>query len=200
MLGACVGAAPERSAAMTESRLHAAQGIFISHLDALCGKAFAGRISANEPASPNDPFAGKRLIMHVRECAPDGLRIPFHVGDDRSRTWVISKLDRGLRLKHDHRHADGSADAVTQYGGDTVGSGTQERQEFPVDAYSRNLFERESMQVSMTNIWAIEIHPGQRLVYELSRPGRLFRVEFDLHNPVPPPAPPWGASDREADR
>jgi len=28
--------------------------------------------------------------------------------------------------------------------------------------------------------------------YELSRPGRLFRVEFDLTVSVPPPPPPWG--------
>jgi hypothetical protein len=27
--------------------------------------------------------------MHVRDCGPDSIRIPFHVGADRSRTWLI---------------------------------------------------------------------------------------------------------------
>jgi hypothetical protein len=29
--------------------------------------------------------------------------------------------------------------------------------------------------------------------YELRRPNRHFRVEFDLTRPVPAPPPPWGA-------
>jgi hypothetical protein len=57
--------------------------------------------------------------MHVRTCSENALRIPFHVGDDHSRTWVITRTENGLRLKHDHRHEDGSEDAVTQYGGDS---------------------------------------------------------------------------------
>jgi hypothetical protein len=46
----------------------------------------------------------------------------------------------------------------------------------------------------MTNVWAIELEPGRRYVYELARPGRLFRVEFDLTKPVAPPLPPWGST------
>ena len=46
--------------------------------------------------------------MHVRECSEDAIRIPFHVGEDRSRTWVVTRTANGLRLKHDHRHEDGS--------------------------------------------------------------------------------------------
>ena len=38
--------------------------------------------------------------------------------------------------------------------------------------------------------------PGQRFLYELSRPGgRLFQVEFDLSQPVALPPAPWGATD-----
>jgi hypothetical protein len=47
------------------------------------------------------------------------------------------------------------------------------------------MFVREGRQVSTANIWAFEIKPGQALTYELARPGRLFRVEFDLNGPVP---------------
>jgi hypothetical protein len=171
---------------------------FLSTLSHLCGQAFAGRIVANEPAaapgSPPDPFEGKALVMHVRECTPRQVRVPFHVGDDHSRTWVITRTDDGLRLKHDHRHADGSPDVLTMYGGDTTTPGTPVRQEFPVDAESRALFEREGREASMSNVWAIELEPGRRYVYELKRPGRLFRVEFDLTNPVPLPPPPWGST------
>lgn len=169
------------------------QGEFLAALASHCGQSFAGRVITNEPAEPDDTFAGKALVMHVRECGTDALRIPFHVGEDHSRTWVITRTDSGLRLKHDHRHADGSEDLLTQYGGDTVVSGTAQRQEFPVDQFSIDLFEAEGRQASITNTWAIEIEPGQRYRYELSRPnGRLFQVEFDLTTPVPNPATPWG--------
>jgi hypothetical protein len=114
------------------------------------------------------------------------------VGDDHSRTWVLTRTETGLRLKHDHRHEDGSPDAMTMYGGDTDADGSAERQEFPVDAESIALFETEGRSVSTTNVWAMEIDPGKRFVYELARPGRLFRVEFDLTAEVDAPPIPWG--------
>ena len=170
---------------------------FLSALAQHCGKAYAGRIVSNEPkpATP-DAFEGKPLVMHVRGCDAPASRIevPFHVGDDHSRTWVLTRTDSGLRLKHDHRHEDGSPDAVTLYGGDTADAGTAVRQEFPVDAESIAMFEREGLNASVTNTWAMEIVPGERFLYELSRPnGRLFVVEFDLSRPVALPPAPWGA-------
>ncbi|NUO74450.1 MAG: hypothetical protein HOQ32_00405 [Lysobacter sp.] len=162
----------------------------------LCGRAYAGHIVADTPASADDPFAGKTLVMHVRDCGLTEIRVPFHVGDDRSRTWVFSAHDGRLRLKHDHRHEDGSADALTMYGGDqredAVAVVTQGRYEFPADAYSQDMFRAQGRAVSVPNVWAVEID-AQRFVYELARPGRLFRVEFDLSQPVAPPPPPWGA-------
>jgi hypothetical protein len=131
----------------------------------------------------------------VRGCEDPAQRIeiPFHVGEDRSRTWILTRTADGLRLKHDHRHEDGSDDAVTLYGGDTASPGTATRQEFPVDAESIAMFEREGLTASVNNTWAMEIEPGQRFLYELSRPGgRLFRVEFDLAAPVEAPPVPWG--------
>ena len=169
--------------------------VFLSRLAPLCSQAYAGRIVANQPVSATpDPFEGKLLVMHVRECGETTWKIPFHVGEDRSRTWVLTRTETGLRLKHDHRHQDGSPDAMTMYGGDTTGPGTATRQEFPVDAESVALFEREGRKASVTNVWAMEIHPGSRFVYELARPdGRLFRVEFDLTRPIDVPPAPWGA-------
>lgn len=171
------------------------QQAFFANVSALCGKAYTGRVVADQPAPTGaDPFTGKPLVMHVRECQGDIIRIPFHVGDDHSRTWVLTRSAGSLRLKHDHRHADGSSDAVTMYGGDTAGPGSASRQEFPVDVDSQTMFTREGRSVSNTNVWAMEIVPARSFVYELARPGRLFRVEFDLTRPVAAPPAPWGAN------
>ena len=160
-----------------------------------CGKAYEGRIVANEPKPTTpDAFEGKRLVMHVRGCdAPASrLEIPFHVGDDHSRTWILTRTASGLRLKHDHRHEDGSPDEMTMYGGDTRAAGSATRQAFPVDAESIAMFKRGGLNASVENTWAMEIHPNT-FVYELSRPnGRMFKVEFDLTRPVPSPPTPWG--------
>ena len=164
---------------------------FFERLSALCGRAFEGRV-ASPPVEADRAFAGARLVMHVRDCGANEIRIPFHVGDDRSRTWVVTRTGAGLRLKHDHRHEDGSEDELTQYGGDTAGPGTAERQEFPADRFSRDMFVRGGIPQSAANVWAIEVHP-QRFAYELRRPGRFFRVEFDLNRPVAAPPPAWGS-------
>lgn len=166
---------------------------FLASLAGYCNQAFAGRVVADRPASPDDSFAGKALVMHVRDCSATEIRIPFHVGDDHSRTWVLTRTAAGLRLKHDHRHADGSPDKVTMYGGSTAGPGTAQRQQFPVDSESVAMFGREGLAASVRNTWAMEIGPGQRFLYELTRPdGRLFQVEFDLSTPVARPPPAWG--------
>lgn len=167
---------------------------FMANIAQYCGQAFAGRVVANTPPPDDDAFANQTLVMHVRECSDSEIRIPFHVGDDHSRTWIVTRTDAGLRLKHDHRHEDGSDDAVTMYGGDSEDDGTARRQEFPVDRFSIDMFTRGDMLVSLTNVWAMEIVPGEVFVYELGRrdSNRLFRVEFDLTAAVPTPADPWG--------
>ena len=164
-----------------------------ARLSSLCGKAFEGRV-ASPPVEADAAFAGKRLVMHVRECSADTIRIPFHVGEDRSRTWVVTRTATGLRLKHDHRHEDGSEDALTQYGGDSQGDGSASRQEFPADQFSKDMFVRGNIPQSATNVWAMEVEPGRLFAYELRRPNRFFRVDFDLTRPVAPPPPPWGAN------
>lgn len=162
---------------------------FMAQLAPLCGKAFAGRVVTNDPA--DTAFADKALVMHVAACEPGRVRIPFHVGEDRSRTWVLTRTATGIRLKHDHRHADGTSDKLTMYGGDTTAPGTATRQEFPVDAESIALFRSLDAERSVTNVWAMEAD-ARIFVYELRRPGRHFRVEFDLTKPVAPPPLPWG--------
>jgi hypothetical protein len=179
------------------------QAAFMARLGNLCGKAFAGRLVSNE--APDAGMVGAAMVMHVRKCSADSIRIPFHVMQkdgswDRSRTWVITRTATGLQLKHDHRYSDGSADKVTQYGGDTADRGTTTRQVFAVDQDSVAMFRREGLPKSVTNIWAVEVAQpsalGAGFAYELRRTGenaRFFRVEFDLTKPVAPPPAPWGA-------
>lgn len=182
-LAACRASAP---AAGTANE----QDAFWASLQRLCGRAYAGTVIA--PTAADSAFTGKPLVMHVRQCSPGEVRIPFHVGEDRSRTWIVTRTGDGLRLKHDHRHADGTEDAITQYGGDTRDAGTGSRQEFYADAHTASL-----IPAAVTNVWTMEVIPGERFAYALRREGtdRRFRVEFDLTRPVPPPPAPWGHSD-----
>lgn len=165
---------------------------FFADLSSLCGKAFEGRVTS-PPAAADASFAGKRLVMHVRECSADTIRVPFHVADDHSRTWVISRTATGLRLKHDHRHQDGSEDKVTQYGGDSTTPPGAARQLFPADGFTKALLVREGNVAGASNVWAVEVDPGRTFAYELRRPNRFFRVEFDLTRPVAAPPSPWGS-------
>jgi len=167
------------------------QDAFFARLLSLCGQSFEGRI-VSPPVEADAAFAGRRLVMHVRDCSATEIRIPFNVGEDRSRTWVITRTGTGLRLKHDHRHEDGSEDDLTQYGGDTVGEGTARRQEFPADQFSKDMFVRGNIPQSVTNVWAMEVEPRQLFAYELRRPNRFFRVDFDLTRRVATPPPSWG--------
>jgi hypothetical protein len=165
-----------------------AQDAFFARLTALCGKSFAGRLVTADPADKD--MAGQTMVMNVRTCEPDEIRIPFHVGENRSRTWIVTRTAAGLRLKHDHRHEDGKPDKVTMYGGDTATPGGPTRQEFPVDAESIALFKANALERSVTNVWALEAD-DKIFAYELRRANRHFRVEFDLTKEVPEPPPPW---------
>jgi hypothetical protein len=166
------------------------QQVWWDQVQELCGQAFAGRMIRYDEAMDTG-WLNRDVIMHVRECSPTEIRIPLHVGENRSRTWVLTWTDTGIRLKHDHRHADGTEEVSTQYGGDTADSGTATRQSFPADEYSRSLFLSTNHPDGVNNIWIMEIHAGERFIYNLTRPNRDFAAEFDLSRPVDPPPPPW---------
>lgn len=167
--------------------------LFWNHVSELCGQAYAGSMTSQDEADAD--FAQQAMVMHVRRCAEDRLEIPFHVGEDRSRTWVLTRHADGLQLQHDHRHEDGTEDEVTLYGGRTAEPGTETVQFFPADDYSKELFTTHGLDVSVTNVWSFEIEPGQRFSYILRRPERHFQADFDLTAPVPAPPAPWGHED-----
>lgn len=181
LVAGCRAAAPD--AAVSE------QDAFWTSLHTLCGSAYEGQVI--QDSSGDTAFAGRTLVMHARDCSDDAVHIAFNVGEDRSRTWIISRTPDGLRLKHDHRHEDGSEDSITQYGGDTRSAGTAQKQEFFADAHTASL-----IPAAATNVWTMEVVPSGTFAYALRREGtdRRFRVEFDVSRDVAAPLPSWGHS------
>ena len=168
--------------------------VFERFYDALaeqCGNAYPGGLTLEPPG--DEMLTGtEQLIVHFRECDGNQLKLPFHIeledldDWDRSRTWIFTKYEDGLEIRHDHRKADGSDDDFTMYGGFSVGEGTALRQEF-----------KSVPRTEETGIfrgWRIEIEPGERYTYGTIRDTSWsWRVDFDLSEPLAeePPAP-WG--------
>jgi hypothetical protein len=179
LLAACT--TPEEAAPRPE------QATFWTNLSALCGKSYAGRIAAKVGGGPGpDPYEGKLLTVHAKHCTEDAVRLDFHAGNDRSRTWVFSRAGGVLRLAHEHRKEDGTPDEMTGYGGPAEGRGTAQSQRFPADGYSKTLFLKEGLAAAVDNVWTATVVPDRTLTYSLTRPGREFTLEFDLSAPTPP--------------
>ena len=183
----------------SETPQHRAQTTFFEALSSYCGQAFEGRVISSQEADAD--WRKETLVMHVAECSEDEIRIPLSVGDDRSRTWVVGWYEGNLRLKHIHRHKDGTLDDVTWYGGnanaktamwnDDPAMGVGGRIDFPVDDESKANFLDNDLDVSVNNTWSLGLMKDITFTYGLSRPedvdGRDFRAAFDLQNPVPVP-------------
>ena len=177
-------------AVSAQTNANAGSAVFWTELQKLCGKAYAGTLVS---APENDvDFKGKELVMHVRACEKNRVRIPFFVGDDKSRTWVLTRKKDNLLLKHDHRHADGTPDKITMYGGWTTNGGMPTRQMFPADQQTVDI-----LPAAATNVWWIELVPGESYTYNLRRMGtdRFFSIKFDLTKEIKAPDAPWGWKD-----
>lgn len=150
-------------------------------------KAYEGKLVSPESDSR---FEG-RLVMHVRSATDQEIKIPFFVGEDRSRTWVLTKVEGLIKLKHDHRHEDGSEDKITQYGGLASSTGFANMQIFTADQETSDL-----IPYAAGNVWWITVDETS-YTYNLRRVGSdtYFSVEFDLTNPIETPKAPWGWVD-----
>jgi hypothetical protein len=164
---------------------------FFAQMSEQCGNAYPGRLTL-APEGDDMLTGTELLIVHFRECDEDQLKLPFHIeleeqdDWDRSRTWIYTKHEDGLELRHDHRKPDGSDDEVTMYGGHSVGEGTSMRQKF------QSIPRTE--ETGIFRGWRIEIVPGERYTYGTIRGEEWsWSVEFDLSVPLDelPPAP-WG--------
>ncbi|MCG2431727.1 hypothetical protein [Aequorivita xiaoshiensis] len=160
---------------------------FWNNLKSHCGKAYEGEITAG--GKEGDGFMGEKLVMHVRSCEKNIIRVPFFVGENRSRTWVLTlQDDNRILLKHDHRHEDGTEEDVTQYGGLSSNTGLPNIQIFPADQHTSNM-----LPLASTNVWWFTLDDTS-MTYNLRRIGsdRVFTVKFDLTTEVETPAAPWG--------
>ena len=159
--------------------------IFWKNLEKHCGKAYEGKLAEH---ITRDDFTGKKLTMHVKSCSSNEIKIPFNVGDNYSRTWVLTKKDGIITLKHDHRHENGTSETITFYGGTNTNFGFKDFQMFPADQETANLIDYAS-----TNIWWITLD-DTTFSYNLQKAGSKtpFNVYFDLTKEIAIPSAPWG--------
>lgn len=143
---------------------------FMATLQGMCGQRFEGGLAY--AIDPKSEFAGKKISTQV-VCSAAGVRMPVLVGEDRSRTWIFTRHPAGLELRHDHRHPDGTPDAVTMYGGMAQPGGTARSQSFLADAHTAKL-----VPGADTNLWTVSLsEDGQVLTYRLERHAKP-RAEF----------------------
>ena len=153
---------------------------FFNELKSLEGKTFYGKAIYMPDTTKANDFWGKELKFTVNKSKNSVLRLPFHVGENKSRTWVLTKSKNGIQLKHDHRHDDGSPDSITNYGGDSDPKiSTALAQYFPADAFTAKLIPAAS-----TNRWIMEFSPDKKKFYYILQRDNVmrFKAEFNLEN------------------
>lgn len=137
---------------------------FFERWRALDGRVFEGRM-VFPTDRPDHDMAGKPMRLQVQVVSEQEIRVPFKVGEDASRTWILRLTDEGLLLKHDHRLADGSPDPITMYGGLALSNGLGLAQIFPADRETAAMLPEAS-----SNVWCLEFSPdGKELTYTLER-------------------------------
>lgn len=156
---------------------------FFDTMRLLCGGTYTGQVVSDQAVDAD--WREDTLVVGPVVCDTDVIRMPLAVGNDRSRTWVLSLTDDGLLFRHEHVEPDGSPSAVTEYGGLARKGGTARRQHFPADAKTKANFTANGIARSNPNVWTLTIEDGT-LGYALARPetdtdpARDFRAEFDL--------------------
>lgn len=148
---------------------------FFNNLADLCGESYMGELVY--PEDPNHDMAGQDFRMIVESCTESEIRVPFHVGENTSRTWVLTLNGEQLLLKHDHRHSDGTPEDLTMYGGYANDHGNEFRQYFPADQETADM-----LPEAATNVWMMEIdRESGEFVYYLERHNEpRFRAVFDM--------------------
>ncbi len=161
------------------SALPETQQAFLDNLAGLCGKSFTGKETYSK--SGRDSWADRKMVMHVTVCDDSGVQIPFHMDEDKSRTWMFLAEDGKLRFRHDHRHEDGTPEDLTLYGGYADGNGTALKQFFPADDYTIDL-----LTDTLGRRWEVSISDDlSTFSYQLHYSGELmFEAQFDLTKPI----------------
>ena len=152
------------------------QDIFFERFMALEGKRFQG---TQVFISPNmESWDGFEIVMHVREFHPDVVYMPLRVGVNTSRTWALYRDNNNrLRFRHDHRHADGTPENLSLYGGFHTTGGNAFTQVFPADEYTCNM-----APAICDNEWTLSFNEDlSAFSYILNKAGeKVFQLDFDL--------------------
>ncbi|WP_069132693.1 hypothetical protein [Rhodohalobacter halophilus] len=153
---------------------------FLENYSQYCGYAYEGSTNFVDLSS-GDLFEHARLIINLTDCEDDEIRIPFHIDEDTSRTWIVKMTSQGLHLSHDHRYPDGKEYDNNFYGGYADHEGSSSIQYFPAD--QRTVDERPARAA---NRWAKEIDTvNHKYYYRLYLNGELrLETEFDLSQPI----------------
>lgn len=156
-----------------------AQHAFFENMRDLCGQTFGGRTILAEET--DETFEPARLYFIVEECDEDELRIPFIVGDDASRTWILRIGEEGLSFIHEHLRPDGTEYEGSGFGGHASDEGSATFQHFP------DFWATDETPPDEHRVWRLRIDREHDLfVYYLDRGGRpAYRLVFHLGPPSP---------------
>ncbi len=156
LLLGCKSPSLDSSLSIVQVEKSSFENTFWNSLEQQCGSIYKGKSSF--PDSPEDSFYGKTLVANFSSCTLTEIRVPFEVGENKSRTWIFTKLPNGkIQLKHQHLHDDGRVDEVSNYGGvSSLGQIDQNTKtmhlHFPADEFTKQLIPAAS-----SNIWTIEM-------------------------------------------
>lgn len=134
---------------------------FFANMFELCGETFSGE--ATFPEDESHELVGENLVATIQTCTEEEIQIALAADGDQSRTWVISRTDEGLRLRHDHIDSEGAPSDTTGYGGYATDEGTSTQQYFAADDSTAQMIPEAS-----TNVWMMELN-DDRFVYALER-------------------------------
>ena len=150
------------------------QAKFMDNLRDLCGNSYPGEVIQPQPAPEGftDP-----MVAHITDCGENYVNIPFHIGDNETRTWMLTQSEGALLFKHDHRNPDGTPDGLTNYGGWASDLGSEFRQSFPADP--ETIAMRDGLE---SHTWRFEFSEDlSTLSYSLYLYDDLyFLADFDL--------------------
>lgn len=152
---------------------------FMENLKIFEGQRFYGKVLF--PENPDAPFNADTLYMNFESFTDTEVRMPFILGNDKSRTWVLTMNENGLLFKHDHRHSDGTPEDITMYGGYADDKGNAFFQNFPADLETSTM-----MPETSTNVWTFKFNEEMtEFHYILERHSApRFHVVFDLTAPI----------------
>lgn len=150
---------------------------FFRELQSKKGQTFYGKAIYMPDTTKANDFWGKELSFTVTKRNGE-LRMPFIVGENKSRTWILRKTMGRLELKHDHRHEDGKPDSISNYGGmSDPGIGTKNIQYFPADEFTAKL-----IPAAAGNRWILQFSPDKKKFYYILERDKVlrFKAEFQL--------------------